>query len=263
MFSIGEFSLISRLSIKTLRYYHQIGLLMPVQVNEENGYRFYNNESLRTVDRLIQLKEMGFSLKEIAEIMEDPQTNLEQWMKKKERQIQDKIALLSQQRELISQWKERIDQNSLIPQEEIKLLELKAENYLYVELTGSYDEIGRGFDQILRIGSSYIAGPCFALYHQLEYMEEDARMDACFITHSPVKLRNLNSGELKPRKALSLIHRGPYHRLGNAYKRLLEHCKEMKYNILLPIREIYHKGPGMEGWGDPGKYLTEIQMQIH
>ena len=42
--SIGDFSLMTHLSIKTLRYYHQVGLLEPAEVDEHTGYRSYRVE---------------------------------------------------------------------------------------------------------------------------------------------------------------------------------------------------------------------------
>lgn len=61
-YQIGDFSLISRLSIKTLRYYHECGLLEPSFVDSESGYRFYDQNCLERVRIINELKELGFSL---------------------------------------------------------------------------------------------------------------------------------------------------------------------------------------------------------
>ena len=49
-FTIGEISKLSRISLKTLRYYDEIGLLKPKYVNQENNYRYYSIEQLTTID---------------------------------------------------------------------------------------------------------------------------------------------------------------------------------------------------------------------
>lgn len=62
MLSIGAFSKISNVTTKTLRYYDEIGLIKPVYVNDENGYRYYSTSQLETVLLIGKLKWYGFSL---------------------------------------------------------------------------------------------------------------------------------------------------------------------------------------------------------
>ena len=70
MLSIGEFSKICRVSTKTLRYYNEIGLVFPDEVNEESGYRYYSVEQLRKMLFINRLKSYCFSLEEIKKIHE-------------------------------------------------------------------------------------------------------------------------------------------------------------------------------------------------
>lgn len=70
MLSIGEFSNICKVSTKTLRYYVDIGLLLPNQVNPENGYRYYSIEQLETMLLINRLKLYHFSLDEIKTILQ-------------------------------------------------------------------------------------------------------------------------------------------------------------------------------------------------
>lgn len=70
MLSIGEFSNICKVSTKTLRYYAEIGLLEPSEVNPENGYRYYAIEQLEKMLFINRLKAYAFSLDEIKAIMQ-------------------------------------------------------------------------------------------------------------------------------------------------------------------------------------------------
>ena len=70
MLSIGEFSKICKVSTKTLRYYAEIGLILPSEINPENGYRYYAIEQLETMLLIIRLKSYHFSLEEIKQIIE-------------------------------------------------------------------------------------------------------------------------------------------------------------------------------------------------
>ena len=70
-FKIGEFSKLSQVTVKTLRYYEEVGLLAPVEVDEWTGYRYYDISQLRRMNRIVYLKQLGFSLEEIGELFED------------------------------------------------------------------------------------------------------------------------------------------------------------------------------------------------
>ncbi len=69
MLTIGEFSKICKVSTKTLRYYEEIGILLPSEVNEANGYRYYSLDQLKTMLFINRLKTYHFSLEEIKEVL--------------------------------------------------------------------------------------------------------------------------------------------------------------------------------------------------
>jgi DNA-binding transcriptional MerR regulator len=69
MLKIGEFSKLCRVSVKTLRYYSSIELLIPDAVNGENGYRYYSPEKLCDVAQIRRLKGAGFPLEVIRELL--------------------------------------------------------------------------------------------------------------------------------------------------------------------------------------------------
>ena len=70
-FKIGEFSKLCQVTVKTLRHYEEKGLLIPFEVDEWTGYRYYDLVQLRRMNRIIYLKKLGFSLEEIAELFEN------------------------------------------------------------------------------------------------------------------------------------------------------------------------------------------------
>lgn len=70
-FKIGEFSKLCQVTVKTLRYYEEVGLLVPVEMDEWTGYRYDNISQLRRMNRIVCLKQLGFSLEEIGELLED------------------------------------------------------------------------------------------------------------------------------------------------------------------------------------------------
>jgi len=92
-YQIGDFSIISRLSIKTLRYYHECGLLEPAFIDETSGYRYYDQSCLERVKIINELKELDFPLKDIKEILDHCQDDAEliNYAINKSGEIQEKI----------------------------------------------------------------------------------------------------------------------------------------------------------------------------
>jgi len=66
VFKIGDFSRIARVSCRLLRYYDELGLLKPAQLERDSGYRYYSASQLPRLNRILVLKELGLSLEEIA-----------------------------------------------------------------------------------------------------------------------------------------------------------------------------------------------------
>ncbi|HEY5361750.1 MAG TPA: MerR family transcriptional regulator [Streptosporangiaceae bacterium] len=71
MFSIGEFARHGRVSVRMLRHYDTIGLLQPACVDPVTGYRFYRAGQLADLNRVIALKELGFSLQQVQSVLGD------------------------------------------------------------------------------------------------------------------------------------------------------------------------------------------------
>ena len=71
MIRIGDFSRMSQMPVSTLRYYDEIGLLKPVEVDHFTGYRYYTFDQLARLNCILALKELGFSLEEIARLLDE------------------------------------------------------------------------------------------------------------------------------------------------------------------------------------------------
>ncbi|MBP3888369.1 MAG: MerR family transcriptional regulator [Cellulosilyticum sp.] len=69
MFKIGEFSKITQVSIRMLRYYDEQGLLQPIKVDASSGYRMYAAHQIEELNRILLLRDLGFSVKEMRELL--------------------------------------------------------------------------------------------------------------------------------------------------------------------------------------------------
>jgi len=93
---IKEFAELTGVSVRTLHYYDEIGLLKPSEVDAQNGYRFYDEKSLERMQEILFYRELDFSLKTIAQILLSPDY--------------DKQQALTRQRKLLLAKKERLEQ---------------------------------------------------------------------------------------------------------------------------------------------------------
>ena len=93
LYTAGEIARIAGVSLRTIRFYDAKGLLKPVSYSEA-GYRYYNQESLTVLQRILMLKYLGFSLRKIEEIMASQSMELQ----------------LSEQKELLIQKKRQLEE---------------------------------------------------------------------------------------------------------------------------------------------------------
>lgn len=115
MYTIGEFSMLSSISKKTLRYYDEIGLLNPAELNSENGYRLYSKEQLKRSNTILHYKMLGFSLKEIKTVLEHNMNNMVlEILENKLNDIEMNIEELRSQKELV------IKELNVNPEKEVK-----------------------------------------------------------------------------------------------------------------------------------------------
>jgi DNA-binding transcriptional MerR regulator len=70
MFKIGDFSKLSQVPVTALRYYDEMGLLKPIEVDRWTGYRYYSASQLPRLNRVLVLRDLGFSLEQIADLLD-------------------------------------------------------------------------------------------------------------------------------------------------------------------------------------------------
>ena len=92
---VREFADFTGVSVRTLHYYDEIGLLAPAEVDPATGYRYYDESSLLRMQEILFYRELDFSLKSIAELLSSPDY--------------DKAKALSEQKQLLTLKKERLE----------------------------------------------------------------------------------------------------------------------------------------------------------
>ena len=267
MYSIGEFSKIVRLPVKTIRFYHERNLLVPTHVDPESGYRYYNDSQVERARIIVALKSLEFSLEQIADILAEcsDDSQLVDFLKDQKAKIQ---ADINRQREITAKLDKVIRSEKTSREimskmsDSIELKNIEKVLIAGIRMKGRYSDCGKGFAQLGKSAGWNIAGKAMCLFYDEGYREEDADFEVCFPVKKTVKKEGIDCRELPKCRCLSLIHRGPYDQVGPTYRQLIDYAKEKGLQLVGPCREVYIKGPGMIFKGNPEKYITEVQFPI-
>jgi len=267
MFSIGEFSKISGLPVKTLRFYHEKGLLVPAAVDPGSGYRYYDDTNAEKARVIVALRDLGFSLEDIGEMLTsyEDDADIVEFLRRRKAAI---TGQLRQGRKTLAKLDAIIHSETAAraaarqSPREVEEKDIESLLVAGVRMQGNYSDCGQGFATLGRRVGRHICGKPLCLYYDAEYREDDADLETCYPVRRQVEIDGVRVRQLPAGRFVCLLHAGPYQQLGRTYGRVLRHAKQRGYELALPSREVYLKGPGMIFRGNPNKYLTEIQLQI-
>ena len=263
-YRIGDFAIITRLSVKTLRYYHEEGLLEPSRIAFDTGYRYYDGELIYIARIIATLRQWGFSIKEIREILLEysDDSDLVEIVKKKRTEITEKISKLKkidEELSLLIQFEKEYE--NMKDNKEIVIKDVKELRIISITYKGKYSDCGKYMGKLFKVGGSKIAGKVFNRFLDEGY-EEIAEVEVCLPVKEEINHPDVEYKVLPVCRVISTIHVGPYNEVGSAYQMLIDYRNEHSLTANSPCREIYLKGPGMIFRGNPRKYITEVQMPI-
>nr|MDF9459618.1 MerR family transcriptional regulator [Bacillus pumilus] len=173
MFKIGDFSMLSKVPVKTLRYYDQIDLLKPKQIDQGSGYRYYSAEQSLEVNRIFLYKELGFTLKQMAQLLrEDISVEQIQGMfLLKESEIQQ---LIEREQQKLARIKERMHlikrEGCVEKEQEVIIKSVESKSIMSFQSNGTVDEIPSFFQTfhhlLLKNQQESISGPQMVLWRE-------------------------------------------------------------------------------------------------
>jgi DNA-binding transcriptional MerR regulator len=264
MLSIGEFSRVTQLSIKALRLYHEKGILVPGSVNLRSRYRYYGGREVEKARALRRLQELGFSLGEIKEIFsgcrDDVQVTVH--VQKKLAEIGQAVRKYQGIQKNLKLFLDSIREEKMICRTEIEMEDIPQVLICSIRFHGKYHDVGAKFAALFKSAGRWAAGKPFSLYHDGEYKEENADIEACLEVKKEIRNAGISCRLLDGGRALTVLHYGPYEELGRSYQRLYEACREKDLEVILPSREQYLKGPGMVFRGNPQKYVSKLLFLV-
>ncbi len=266
MFSIGEFSRITGITVKSLRFYHEQGLLIPSAIDPQSGYRYYAESLIERARVIVYLRGLEFPLEEIGRILNSSADDgrILDAMERHKSEIEQRIRKLRGVARSLEQFisTERQSRVMMPNDDQVQEKDLAPMLIAGVRMKGRYADCGKGFAKIGRSFGRHISGSAMLLHYDTEYKEDDADFEACMPVKQAKNVDGIAVRDLLATKCVALIYKGPYDQLGPSYEKVLKYVKQKGYTITSPTREVYIKGPGMIFKGNPKNYVTEIQIPI-
>jgi DNA-binding transcriptional MerR regulator len=267
-FKIGEFSKLNMVTIKTLRHYEEIGLLVPDEIDQWTGYRYYRVDQLNKMNKIIFLKRLGFTLEEIREVFdEENQTpDIDQ--------IQSKIEQCKQEMQKL-QWRQTELSRLESTLHKKKIMEQVIIKSLPAVIVASHRRVITSYQELFNLCPNVI-GPemarlgcicakpeyAYTIDHNKEYSDTNIDLEYCEAVVE--KRENSDLIQFKNiaavKTAICANHYGVYDTFPQTFARLYEYIEQNGFRIADDPRFCYIDGI----WNKESEeeWLTEIQVPV-
>ena len=276
MFSIGEFSKLGRVTVDTLRHYDALGLLKPAKVDPITGYRYYSARQLMSLNRIVALKEVGFSLDEIARILQDKLTSdqLRGMLKAQLIRAESDIQAAQWRQERILARLNFLELEDNMPTYEVTLKPVEKQTIAAIrEVVPTIEQMPERCSEMFDTIAHWMNvnrlpfGPSLTIYHNETYTRENIDTECAFIipdTATPkaakpdrrIKVRQL---EALPLAASTIVTDGFYKKVDGlkpAYDAIAHWIEENSYHLVGTTRELFY------GSVSNGDLTAEIQFPV-
>ncbi|MBQ9555140.1 MAG: MerR family transcriptional regulator [Muribaculaceae bacterium] len=266
--TIGDFSKYCQVTVKRLRHYEKIGLLVPNEVDEWTGYRYYDLSQMQQMNGILRLQQMGFTLEEIRELLDEgthrpsiPQIVI------KTRETEEQIQKLLQRLDVLRRTGDAIRQIADMEKFAIQRLpsiivaSYRCRIHSYNELTSLCANVVG--PEIQRIGCKRTQPMySFSIDYGEEFMEKDADIEYCEQVEEMYEDTPLIKFKRLPEVPMAVCMKcdGPYGTMRDNFIELFNYITSNNYQVTGKPRLQYVEGP----WNqmDPAKWLTIIQIPV-
>jgi DNA-binding transcriptional MerR regulator len=288
MFKIGEFSRFTRVSVKTLRHYDEMGLLRPRVVDRFTNYRYYSADQVPRLNQILALRELGFSLEQIGRLLA-AELSLEQLHSMflgKRTEIVARIREAEEQLGRVDAYLAQLEHRAsarydvVVRQVEPGLVgsvrswvvtttddgpehnEEGVNDIMNDGINPEADVVGAIFEELEQYIARFKARaplPPAIIYHDTEYRADGQDLEIVVpLTSAIPAADHIRVYELPGWETMAcLIHSGGYEDLSLTFGALLQWIELNNYAIAGPMREVFLRfGANQEGYVLPESYVT-------
>jgi DNA-binding transcriptional MerR regulator len=278
MLSIGDFSQLGQVTVRTLRLYDELDLLKPAHVDDATGYRYYSADQLSRLNRILVLKGMGFSLEQITHLLKDdlPVDQLRGMFMMKQAEIEREMQENKMRLERVAARLRQIEQEGQLPDHEAMLKSIEPQMIVsarqVVPTRGDMPYYRRALFSLVyhwvKQAKIEPLGPEIAIYHNAEYVEEDVDMEAAIVIDPrvlksiPSSIAGVTVRELPAVQTMvSVIQKGLSSGLEQARIALSSWIEANGFTAVGPCRELHLSGSELE-LEDHESMVIEVQLPI-
>lgn len=269
MLKIGEFAKITGVSIYMLRNYDKVGLLVPSQVDDQTGYRYYDESQILIANQIQVFKSLGFGLKEImilqAEL--DSKEKLTAFLKDKVEEKKKQQEEISNQIEKMQKAIEEIEESPTNHALEVNIKNFPSRNVVSLrEDITTFAEEGRLLEKLLnlcrekqiRIAETEYA---FAITHELDLIHHRIDTEVQFVVDKVYKVsKEIKSCNVPECQVAAIAFQGEYMQIGEIKAYMEGWIKENGYRLVDVPFTTYYRSPGNEV--SPEQFITELCFPI-
>ncbi len=269
MLRIGEFSVLSQISIYMLRHYNEIGLLIPEYIDNFTGYRYYSEKQLPIANKIKALKSMGLSLSLIKEILTKYTDNndLKKYLELHAVEQREKIENMQQQLNLIETTIENLEHSASVPLYSVVLKNFPAHNVISLrEKIASPDKESVLWEKLAnerKLQKIQFTNPPWniAKFHDEGFVEENLDVEI-----QQTVIGRYNDTEVMKFKrieeitAVTLTFKGRYALLPEANEEILRWITDNHYQLWGNRFNIYHISPETEHFVE--NMITEVCFPV-
>lgn len=262
LYKIGMFAAMNHITVKTLRFYEEQGLLMPALIHPETGYRYYTLSQMAVLHQITALKLAGFTLEEITHI--NSGADEKAVLLKKKSELLAKISDLTRQIAVVDGYLSK-RKTGLSAPVLIKTIPETTVAFMQIRLE-SYDRL---FDRMPEMGvlmekagcECALPEYCFTNYLEPGYKDGDIPVEICeSVVEAKKETGELRFKTLPEIRAACVFHKGSYRTFSESYEAVLRYIEENGYEIAGEIRESYIDG--IWNKDDESQWLSEIQVPV-
>lgn len=265
MLKIGDFSKLSRISIRMLRHYDEIGLLVPKDIDSFTNYRYYSEEQLPVASRITALKAMGFSLATITEILKsynNPKT-LSEFLAVKQAEVQAEAIEIKQRLLLLETTIMRLRKDDMAMNYNVILKTLPKRYVASVrKVLPAYDQEGILWNILMSETASMNlqqGDNCYslAMFHDEGYKESDVDVEIQIsVSGEYPNTENVIFKTVPDVEIASATYKGSYEQLTAVNHAVATWVSDNGYEFNGAMFCIYHVSPAQTQ--DPNELVTEV-----
>ena len=270
MLKIGDFSKLAQVSIKALRHYGKLGLLKPTWIDRFTSYRYYALDQLPRLNRILALKDLGFSLEQIQELLREDLSaaELRGMMRLKHAELERLVQAEQARLARIEARLRQIEQEGMMPDYEVVLKAVPPRRVVGIrDAIPTYHDIERLLEELRAYLQTHDVAldatrPGMAIYYDAEYRERELDAEAAAPLARPLPGTPRTAVHKLPdvETMACVVHQGDYKGLPGVHNTLMAWIEVNGYRVAGPNRDVRLQGP--EPGLDAASYVTEVQFPV-